>query len=209
MSTEEKQICPWCQTEIVWDPEIGPEAECPHCLNELGDYRSISLTVDEDEEEQTAVRGGQAGGHSHHDHDSHGHDHHSHHNHHDHHAHHDHKGQASGGIAAGFNDYDDDYEEEPDAYSQKAQELIDGQEEAPECSNCRSLMVQSGTVRLAGENFTSAAQVIVHQPILPEILEMNLFVCPNCFKTETYLADSSRLRFVQTLEGYGGEGADA
>ncbi|MNH95501.1 hypothetical protein D3C73_481500 [compost metagenome] len=43
MSTMDEVICPWCQTEIVWDPEIGPEDECPHCFNELGDYRSIDL----------------------------------------------------------------------------------------------------------------------------------------------------------------------
>lgn len=202
MSTEEKQICPWCQTEIVWDPEIGPEAECPHCLNELGDYRSISLTVSEDEEEAEAAapRKGQAVGHGQHSHDAddHYHDHHGHH----HHDHHDHSAHGSAsGLAAGFNDYDDDYEEEPDSYTLKAQELIDGQEEAPECCNCRSMMVESGTIRLAGDNFTSTARVILPQPLLPEILELNLFVCPNCFKTETYLAEPGRLRFVQTLEG--------
>lgn len=38
-------LCPWCHTEIVWDPEIGPEETCPHCFNELGDYRSINITV--------------------------------------------------------------------------------------------------------------------------------------------------------------------
>ncbi|MEW9699706.1 hypothetical protein [Paenibacillus sp. SI8] len=45
MSANEEVVCPWCQTEIVWDPEIGPEEECPHCFNELNDYRSIKLTV--------------------------------------------------------------------------------------------------------------------------------------------------------------------
>lgn len=45
MSANEEVVCPWCQTEIVWDPEIGPEDECPHCFNELKDYRSIQLTV--------------------------------------------------------------------------------------------------------------------------------------------------------------------
>lgn len=60
MSQAEDVVCPWCQTEIVWDPEIGPETSCPHCFNELGNYRSIQLKVkqagqsiqyDEDEEE--------------------------------------------------------------------------------------------------------------------------------------------------------------
>jgi hypothetical protein len=45
MSQLHDQLCPWCQTEIVWDPEIGPEKTCPHCLNELNDYRSLKLTV--------------------------------------------------------------------------------------------------------------------------------------------------------------------
>jgi hypothetical protein len=45
MKSNEEIVCPWCQTEIVWDPEIGPEDDCPHCFNELSDYRSIQLTV--------------------------------------------------------------------------------------------------------------------------------------------------------------------
>jgi hypothetical protein len=30
MNEKDEVICPWCHTEIVWDPEIGPEEECPH-----------------------------------------------------------------------------------------------------------------------------------------------------------------------------------
>lgn len=45
MSQEYDCLCPWCQTEIVWDPEIGPEDTCPHCFNELGQYRSIKLNL--------------------------------------------------------------------------------------------------------------------------------------------------------------------
>lgn len=44
----EQQVCPWCQMEIVWDPEIGPEDECPHCFNELNDYRTLTLDMDEE-----------------------------------------------------------------------------------------------------------------------------------------------------------------
>lgn len=39
------QICPWCNTEIVWDEEIGPETECPHCYNELTDYRTVTFPL--------------------------------------------------------------------------------------------------------------------------------------------------------------------
>lgn len=52
MDDQQQTVCPWCHTEIVWDPELGPEKECPHCYNELNDYRSVSFsyTVDEDED---------------------------------------------------------------------------------------------------------------------------------------------------------------
>ena len=168
MSNEEIQICPWCQTEIVWDEEIGPEPECPHCYNELGDYRSVPLSQDAndlDKEESD---------------DAHDHGH---------------------NPEAIHDDYDIDYVEEEDAYTLKAQELIDSQEEAPECSNCRSLMLQGGTVRLSGDNFSSVKPPSLHQQLLPENVELNLYVCPNCFKTETYLSDPGRHRLVQTLGG--------
>jgi hypothetical protein len=49
--TNELKICPWCDTEFIWDPEIGPENQCPYCENELSDYRSVFVNlVDEDEE---------------------------------------------------------------------------------------------------------------------------------------------------------------
>jgi hypothetical protein len=45
-------MCPWCDSEIVWDPEIGPEDFCPHCFNELGkNYRSINIDLDGEEVE--------------------------------------------------------------------------------------------------------------------------------------------------------------
>ncbi|MEF3306171.1 hypothetical protein [Paenibacillus sp. GYB003] len=46
-------VCPWCQTEIVWDEEIGPEETCPHCFNELNDYRSLHVRLDGDDLELT------------------------------------------------------------------------------------------------------------------------------------------------------------
>jgi hypothetical protein len=45
-------LCPWCDTEIVWDEELGPEETCPHCLNELSEYRKIQIQLDSLEDEQ-------------------------------------------------------------------------------------------------------------------------------------------------------------
>jgi DNA-directed RNA polymerase subunit RPC12/RpoP len=47
------EVCSWCQSEIVWDEEIGPEEHCPHCLNELEsaeDYRTVNVHIDQDDE---------------------------------------------------------------------------------------------------------------------------------------------------------------
>ncbi|RAP77353.1 hypothetical protein [Paenibacillus montanisoli] len=48
---DEPTICPWCQTEIVWDEEIGPESHCPHCENELSNYRTVQFGSELDDEE--------------------------------------------------------------------------------------------------------------------------------------------------------------
>lgn len=48
-----RQLCPWCDTEIVWDEEFGPEDTCPHCSNELRDYNTVSLSLNSSEEEES------------------------------------------------------------------------------------------------------------------------------------------------------------
>ncbi len=45
----EPTLCPWCHTEIIWDEEIGPEAFCPHCDNELSDYRTLHIAGEAEE----------------------------------------------------------------------------------------------------------------------------------------------------------------
>lgn len=45
MAEHQVQVCPWCQSEIVWDEEFGPEKTCPHCYNELTDYRTLAVPL--------------------------------------------------------------------------------------------------------------------------------------------------------------------
>ncbi|MDN4083917.1 MULTISPECIES: hypothetical protein [Paenibacillus] len=47
----EMTICPWCNMEIIWDEELGPEEECPYCHNDLKGYSDIA----DDEEESESV----------------------------------------------------------------------------------------------------------------------------------------------------------
>ncbi|WP_025682949.1 hypothetical protein [Paenibacillus maysiensis] len=49
----EMTICPWCNMEIIWDEELGPEEECPYCHNDLKGYSDI--TDDEDETESASA----------------------------------------------------------------------------------------------------------------------------------------------------------
>jgi Zn finger protein HypA/HybF involved in hydrogenase expression len=43
-----QQVCPWCQMEITWDEDLGPETSCPHCYNELSEYRTMTIPVKRD-----------------------------------------------------------------------------------------------------------------------------------------------------------------
>ncbi|GIQ70966.1 hypothetical protein DUZ99_06695 [Xylanibacillus composti] len=42
-----RQVCPWCDTEIVWDEETGAEDLCPHCFNMINEYRTLGVTLEE------------------------------------------------------------------------------------------------------------------------------------------------------------------
>lgn len=48
-------ICPWCNMEIIWDEELGPEEECPYCHNDLKGYSDIADDEDESEAASTSV----------------------------------------------------------------------------------------------------------------------------------------------------------
>ncbi|MCM3632552.1 hypothetical protein [Paenibacillus camelliae] len=50
---EMQTVCPWCESNIIWDEEIGPEKYCPHCDNEISGYRTLEIDamVDEDEDQ--------------------------------------------------------------------------------------------------------------------------------------------------------------
>lgn len=175
-------VCPWCDTEIVWDPEIGPENECPHCFNELGSYRSITLrmkpkgeerSVAEDDEaadEDNAPRGGMI---------------------------------ARGGSFRGIVPEDglpDDESIADDGYDEMTTACIDNQEEAPECSYCHELMLLAGVHRMAEGEFAPAVPQPLGKPFLPAAMVRNVYVCPSCFKVETFLADRDRLAMINIFK---------
>jgi len=49
---EMQTVCPWCESNIIWDEEIGPEKYCPHCENEISGYRSLEIDAKFEEEDE-------------------------------------------------------------------------------------------------------------------------------------------------------------
>jgi len=165
MEQQNDTICPWCQTEIHWDPEIGPEEMCPHCFNELGGYRSIQIGVnnqvaldDEDPEELDET--------------------------------------------LELDAVDDDWEEESledDVYGNNVQACIDEQEEAPECLNCRELLLLTGERTVTKDEFAAHVPAILNKPILTAPFTLHVYVCPSCFRIEHVLADKDRMIMIEQL----------
>jgi hypothetical protein len=175
-SKNKSQVCPWCQTEIVWDPEIGPEEQCPHCLNELGGYRSVKLklkqadgdlSLEEDEEEL-----------------------------HDHNHVHDEDEDA-----LEVDDLLDDYtvDPEPDTYSERVVACMDMQEVVPECSNCHELMLHAGVRTVGAAGFVSKVPVPLGDAFLSAPYELDVYVCPSCFKTDEYLTKEVKEEMVRVF----------
>ncbi|GBG08989.1 hypothetical protein PAT3040_03608 [Paenibacillus agaridevorans] len=165
---EEKQICPWCQTEITWDEEIGPESHCPHCENELSGYRTMNIGIgdggesdDLDEEDMDLPEWNDT------DDDSEA----------------DWAAEQEGYIGATRSTL---------AAQGVIQEITEAQYEVPECPNCREYMLEAGTQVLGGEGFVPTAPEVIGEPILPSPFRIVWYVCPSCFATSSQLSASDR-----------------
>lgn len=174
---EEKQICPWCHTEIVWDEEIGPESHCPHCDNELGGYRTMKVGLgegesdgaesndaddwldEEDDEEEEEQRHGWT------DEDD------------------GFRGASRSSIAA----------------EGAVQRILDEQREVPECPVCREYMLEAGEQQVGGEQFSPAVPSSLGIPILPNPFRVIWYICPSCYSTSSQLALEDREEMLVRL----------
>jgi hypothetical protein len=182
MSQNEQQVCPWCQMEIIWDPEFGPENECPHCLNELGGYRTLPLTAEEADAEVSEVELDD-----------------------------DHEADfKTVGLAADvlsddsdidFDDYDESAETRlKDNYNDRVLACLDTQLEVPECFRCQELMLLAGTQKVESNQFIPQIPPALGRPFLPTPYELQLFVCPSCFNTEAMLSPEDRAKMVAIIK---------
>ncbi|NBD26592.1 hypothetical protein [Paenibacillus glycinis] len=164
-------ICPWCQTEIVWDEEIGPERYCPHCENELSGYRTLQLDLNEDEDEP--VRGADE----------------------------EEEEEETGWKANGPDDMTDfvEYNSRRMAMDGTMERVLEDQLEAPECPSCRELMLEAGTHIVTGDHFKPRIPAALGAPVVETPFALVLYVCPSCFHTENRLSVHDQERLVQVL----------
>lgn len=173
---EEQQICPWCMTEIIWDEEIGPEPNCPHCESELGGYRTMSIGIDgndasadsADEEDDSELPEWNDA-----DDDSEA----------DWAAEQDgYRGATRGMLAA----------------EGVIHRIVDEQLEAPECPNCRAYMLEAGE-QIVKDGFTPSVPKATGKPIVPTPFRMIWYVCPSCFATSSQLSVQDRETLIDRL----------
>ncbi|RRJ64462.1 hypothetical protein EHV15_17185 [Paenibacillus oralis] len=214
----ETTICPWCQTEIVWDEELGPEDECPHCHNELKGYRTVSITLGSEEEFEGEYEdhpfGDRKHGHHHdhnhdHDHGHEGHDHdhdHAHHHGHDHEDEDDYWDDEHGGHLGAVRRLEAFTASGGDllAYETGVEKLLDHQDEVPECPHCREYMIYAGQQELAPGNLDAPAPVpsgLNRRPLLQAPVKLNVYVCSACFHVSRFLSEDDRISFIRTVSG--------
>lgn len=165
---ETQTICPWCESNIIWDEEIGPEKYCPHCDNEISGYRTLEFEAgfaNEDEEQ--------------HEHDEH--------------------------VAADDSEWDDDDQgilrsTREIAANSQIQSMLNEQFEMPECANCREYMLEAGEQIIGKDGeFTPVTAPNSGQPIVSSPMKVIWYVCPSCYRTDSYLSLQDRKQMLDAL----------
>lgn len=182
----ETTICPWCHTEIVWDEELGPEEECPHCNNELKGYRTLNISigsVDEEDVEDQYIDDE-----------------------------HDYNDDLSQGLWG---------EDETDhlgairrvetfteaggdllAYESAVEQILDEQDEVPECPQCREYMLYAGSEPV-NEGFVPVLSKKLNQSLINPGAKLNVYVCSACFSVSRFLSENDRISFIRTISDQG------
>ncbi|TCN00798.1 hypothetical protein EV294_101248 [Paenibacillus sp. BK033] len=166
---EEQTICPWCDTEIVWDEEIGPEKHCPHCENELSGYRTMQIGIDRDEDEQDDNWDGEQGK------------------------------QQQPQDDAYDDDSNEGFRQMNVSWlaaEATIRQITDGQDEAPECPSCREYMLEAGKQTVS---LLPTVHAVTGKPIIQSPFETVTYICPSCFQTSTVLGESSRKQMLELL----------
>lgn len=188
----DNQICPWCNTEIVWDEEIGPEETCPHCSNELSRFRSVKLQVESSRKhrqkadaENAKLRGNNE---------------------------HVHRHNPASGLdeedsnaydeLAGLNDLLDEISLEDQElldFEEKTRQYIEVQDEVPECPSCQEFMVFAGVQKVDSGQFNPFIPSGLEAPFISAPFTLKIHICPACFQVSASLSEEDQLKVMASL----------
>lgn len=163
-------ICPWCQSEIMHEDGEELERYCPVCDNELEGYRTVGLTLGDDEEEEEAAL------------------------------------DDALDADLSWDDRESVHKEKNEAllqYEEAVERLLDEQDLVPECPHCREYMLETGEQRIEAGQFQ--ARVVDGIPLMQAPIAMTTYVCPACFATQSFVAESDRHALAERLSELGKE----
>ncbi|MFD2671296.1 hypothetical protein [Marinicrinis sediminis] len=163
------EVCPWCQSELVWDEEIGPEEVCPFCENDLRDYRTVRLSSDEVQEETIAAKKAEE------------------------------EEQWDEETMALLESLEVDQQTETvDQYDEGIQQLLMEQEEVLLCNSCQSEMIWAGTEEVKAKRF-NPRQMADGTPLVALPFRKDIHLCPHCFELKEVMNREDRLKSLQQL----------
>jgi hypothetical protein len=164
-------VCPWCQSEVPHEEGQEPEKFCPVCDNEMDGYRTLKVNIgdDEDEEEEEEVG--------------------------------IHRPHLSGEDSISWNT-DDSLQEKDEAllqFEEKVEQILDEQDFAPECPQCREYMVETGEQIISADQFHPRIPEVLGNAVLQAPFALIVYLCPSCFTVQTTLSESDRHNVARRL----------
>ncbi len=168
-------ICPWCQSEIIQEEGEEPEKICPVCENELDGYRTLQISIGEDDEDEAEDEEED-----------------------------EHAEERSISIddnedLSWMDEEEMESNEELQRFDEALEELYDEQDVVPECPLCHEYMVEAGERIVGASEYTPRVPGMIGEPLLPAPFTLALYVCPSCFTVHSFLGDEERQRMVRCL----------
>jgi len=166
-------ICPWCQSEILQEEGQESDKICPVCENELDGYRTLQLSIGDEEEEFETEEEEEA------------------------------EAERSISIddedLSWLEDEALESSEDLERFEETLEELYNEQELVPECPSCHEYMVETGERLINASEFIPREPEFVGEPLLVAPFKLAMYVCPSCFTVHSFLGDADRQRFVRRL----------
>ncbi|KIL35978.1 hypothetical protein SD71_11630 [Cohnella kolymensis] len=84
-------------------------------------------------------------------------------------------------------------------FEETVAEILDEQDLAPECPQCREYMLEAGEQLISGEQFRPRIPEALGQAVLEAPFALTVYMCPSCFTVQTTLAENDRHHVARRL----------